>query len=249
MTGAEALGGEEDFNEDHPTLESRAEAVVRDGAAARSPTCWRVMLARSGYIEALEAERTIEAQGADREPRAAGRGRARVRRPRRARARTARGVPAADRARRRRRHRSDDEGLVTLMTLHNAKGLEYPIVFITGCEDGVFPHSRAIEEGGLEEERRLCYVGVTRAMRQLYLTSARRRAVFGAASYGLRSRFLDRDPGRPARRGRRSWRLRAATFTPYGSASGSLRSETSWSPPAGQVKASRGAGTEPRRRI
>ena len=73
-----------------------------------------------------------------------------------------------------------DEGLVTLMTLHNAKGLEYPIVFIAGCEDGVFPHSRAIDEGALEEERRLFYVGVTRAMRQLYLTYARRRAVFGA---------------------------------------------------------------------
>jgi DNA helicase-2/ATP-dependent DNA helicase PcrA len=76
----------------------------------------------------------------------------------------------------------------------NAKGLEYPIVFITGCEDGVFPHSRAIDEGGLEEERRLFYVGITRAMRQLYLTHARRRAVFGAQSYGLRSRFLDEIP-------------------------------------------------------
>ncbi len=90
--------------------------------------------------------------------------------------------------------RSDDEGLVTLMTLHNAKGLEYPIVFIAGCEDGVFPHSRALDEGGLEEERRLFYVGVTRAMRELYLTYARRRAVFGAQSYGMRSRFLDEIP-------------------------------------------------------
>ena len=80
------------------------------------------------------------------------------------------------------------------MTLHNAKGLEYPIVFIIGCEDGVFPHSRALDEGGLEEERRLFYVGITRAMRELYLTYARRRALFGAQSYGLRSRFLDEIP-------------------------------------------------------
>ena len=61
---------------------------------------------------------------------------------------------------------------MTLMTLHNAKGLEYPIVFMIGCEEGVFPHSRALDEGGLEEERRLCYVGITRAERDLYLTYA-----------------------------------------------------------------------------
>ena len=67
-------------------------------------------------------------------------------------------------------------------------------MFIAGCEDGVFPHSRAIDEGGLEEERRLFYVGITRAMRQLYLTYARRRAVFGAQTYGMRSRFLDEIP-------------------------------------------------------
>ncbi len=90
--------------------------------------------------------------------------------------------------------RREDEGLITLMTLHNAKGLEYPIVFIAGCEDGVFPHSRALDEGGLEEERRLFYVGVTRAKRELYLTYARRRSVFGQATYGLRSRFLDEIP-------------------------------------------------------
>jgi DNA helicase-2/ATP-dependent DNA helicase PcrA len=83
---------------------------------------------------------------------------------------------------------------VTLMTLHNAKGLEYPIVFVIGCEEGVFPHSRALDEGGLEEERRLFYVGVTRAMRELYLTYALRRAVFGADRSGLRSRFLDELP-------------------------------------------------------
>jgi ATP-dependent DNA helicase UvrD/PcrA len=90
--------------------------------------------------------------------------------------------------------RSDEEGLVTLMTVHNAKGLEYPILFIVGCEDGVFPHSRALDEGGLEEERRLFYVGATRAMRELYLTYALRRAVFGAERSGLRSRFLDEIP-------------------------------------------------------
>jgi DNA helicase II / ATP-dependent DNA helicase PcrA len=90
---------------------------------------------------------------------------------------------------------ADDEGLVTLMTLHNAKGLEFPIVFIIGCEEGVFPHSRALDEGSLEEERRLAYVGITRAQRALYLTCARSRNVFGARSYGLRSRFLDEIPG------------------------------------------------------
>jgi DNA helicase-2/ATP-dependent DNA helicase PcrA len=67
-------------------------------------------------------------------------------------------------------------------------------VFIVGCEDGVFPHSRALDEGALEEERRLFYVGVTRAMRTLYLTRARRRAVFGAQTYGFPSRFLAEVP-------------------------------------------------------
>jgi DNA helicase-2/ATP-dependent DNA helicase PcrA len=90
--------------------------------------------------------------------------------------------------------RTDDEGLVTLMTLHNAKGLEYPIVFMIGCEEGVFPHSRALDEGGLEEERRLCYVGITRAERNLYMTSARTRTVFGARSFGAPSRFLGEIP-------------------------------------------------------
>src|SRR3954451_25457268 len=78
----------------------------------------------------------------------------------------------------------DEEGLVTLMTLHNAKGLEFPIVFMIGMEDGVFPHSRAIDEGEIEEERRLAYVGLTRAMRDLTLTYARRRNSFGANSFG-----------------------------------------------------------------
>ena len=102
----------------------------------------------------------------------------------------------------------DDEGLVTLMTLHNAKGLEFPIVFMIGCEDGVFPHSRALDEGALEEERRLAYVGITRAMRDLYITYARRRNVFGAELVRAALALHRRDPARadrPARpqRGRR----------------------------------------------
>ncbi|HLI32429.1 MAG TPA: UvrD-helicase domain-containing protein [Solirubrobacteraceae bacterium] len=86
------------------------------------------------------------------------------------------------------------DGAVTLTTLHNAKGSEYPVVFIIGCEEGMIPHSRAIEEGGLEEERRLFYVGLTRAMRLLHLTRALRRYSFGASSYTMASRFLDELP-------------------------------------------------------
>jgi ATP-dependent DNA helicase UvrD/PcrA len=88
----------------------------------------------------------------------------------------------------------DDEGIVTLMTLHNAKGLEFGIVFIIGLEDGVFPHMRSIESGDLEEERRLAYVGITRAKRQLYLTHARTRMLFGGRDWNLRSRFIDEIP-------------------------------------------------------
>jgi DNA helicase-2/ATP-dependent DNA helicase PcrA len=87
-----------------------------------------------------------------------------------------------------------DEGIVTLMTLHNAKGLEFPIVFMLGCEDGVFPHMRAIESGDLEEERRLCYVGITRAKRELYMTHARVRALYGAREWNVPSRFLAEIP-------------------------------------------------------
>src|SRR5215207_9922734 len=88
----------------------------------------------------------------------------------------------------------DDEGIVTLMTLHNAKGLEFGIVFIIGLEDGVFPHMRSIESGDLEEERRLAYVGITRAKRRLYLTYARTRMLFGGRDWNMRSRFIDEIP-------------------------------------------------------
>jgi ATP-dependent DNA helicase UvrD/PcrA len=88
----------------------------------------------------------------------------------------------------------EEESLITLMTLHNAKGLEYDTVFIVGCEDGAFPHMRALEEGGEEEERRLCYVGITRARKRLYLTWARERRLFGRAERNLPSRFIDELP-------------------------------------------------------
>jgi DNA helicase-2/ATP-dependent DNA helicase PcrA len=88
----------------------------------------------------------------------------------------------------------EEESLVTLMTLHNAKGLEYDTVFIVGCEEGSFPHLRALEEGGEEEERRLCYVGITRARQRLYMTWARERRLFGRAEHNLPSRFVDELP-------------------------------------------------------
>ena len=84
---------------------------------------------------------------------------------------------------------------VTLMTLHAAKGLEFPVVFMTGLEEGLFPHARASNEGEeLEEERRLCYVGMTRAMEQLYLSCARRRRVYGDFQFNPPSRFLGEIP-------------------------------------------------------
>ena len=87
-----------------------------------------------------------------------------------------------------------DDSAITLMTLHNAKGLEYETVFIVGCEDGSFPHMKALEEGGEEEERRLCYVGITRARRRLYMTWTRERRLFGRAERNLPSRFVDELP-------------------------------------------------------
>ena len=91
----------------------------------------------------------------------------------------------------------DEEGagVVTLMTLHNAKGLEFPVVFLTGLEDGVFPHVRSLGDAAqLEEERRLAYVGITRARRQLHLSRATVRSAWGQTSYNPPSRFLDEVP-------------------------------------------------------
>ncbi len=89
-----------------------------------------------------------------------------------------------------------DQSEVTLMTLHSAKGLEYPIVFLIGLEDGIFPHMRTLTEPDeLEEERRLAYVGITRAMHRLHLTHAWSRTLFGGTQYNPPSRFLDEIPG------------------------------------------------------
>jgi DNA helicase-2/ATP-dependent DNA helicase PcrA len=83
---------------------------------------------------------------------------------------------------------------VSLMTLHNSKGLEFELVYLVGMEERVFPHARALDEGGLEEERRLCYVGMTRAREQLTLTRARHRVLFGASQQNPPSRFLREIP-------------------------------------------------------
>jgi DNA helicase II / ATP-dependent DNA helicase PcrA len=82
-----------------------------------------------------------------------------------------------------------------MMTLHSAKGLEFPLVFLAGLEEGLFPHQRSSGDlDSLEEERRLCYVGMTRAMRELYLTYAEQRRLHGIDSYGQASRFLKEIP-------------------------------------------------------
>jgi DNA helicase-2/ATP-dependent DNA helicase PcrA len=89
----------------------------------------------------------------------------------------------------------EDAGVVTLMTLHTAKGLEFPVVFLTGLEDGVFPHMRSLgDQPELEEERRLAYVGMTRAEQRLYVSRAVVRSAWGAPSHNPASRFLDELP-------------------------------------------------------
>ncbi len=88
----------------------------------------------------------------------------------------------------------DQQSLVTLMTIHNAKGLEFGAVFLIGMEEGIFPHARSIEEQGIEEERRLAYVGMTRSKERLTLTHAATRTLFGTRAHNLPSRFLDELP-------------------------------------------------------
>jgi len=212
--------------------------VLKERAEGDAPIAQLLneLLRETGYLDALEAERTIEAQGrienleelvnvAAEYDSAIGSAEAEGDEPPSLAGFLQQIALVADADSRR-----DDEGLVTLMTLHNAKGLEYPIVFLIGAEEGVFPHARAIDEGGLEEERRLAYVGITRAQRDLYLTYARTRAVFGARHYGAASRFVGEIP-------------LALTDRPAGPSVGGVRDRAlSWSAGGGIGSPSGGAG-------
>ena len=174
------------------------------------PELLEKVLERSGYLEALEAERTIEAQGrhenllelvgVTREYQE-----------------TAAEPSLSEFLQQISLFSDQDEieeerSLVTLMTLHNAKGLEFRAVFLVGMEEGVFPHSRSIEEQGVEEERRLAYVGLTRAQERLVLTHAAARSLWGARDYRSPSRFLEELPEGEIERER----LRPASWAGYG---------------------------------
>jgi DNA helicase-2/ATP-dependent DNA helicase PcrA len=138
-------------------------------------------------------------------------------------------------------------GVITLMTLHTAKGLEFPVVFLTGMEDGVFPHMRALgQTKELEEERRLAYVGITRARERLYLTRSAMRSAWGQPSYNPPSRFLEEIPDQHV-----DWKRKGAisASVPTGPLSGvaaSLSSSRSRSSAAGAsgFATRRGGATE-----
>jgi DNA helicase-2/ATP-dependent DNA helicase PcrA len=164
---------------------------------------------RSGYLEALEAERTIEALGRiENLQELVGVAREYQEREE---------EPSLSHFLQEISLYSDqdairgEESLVTLMTLHNAKGLEFRAVYLIGMEEGIFPHSRSIEEQGIEEERRLAYVGMTRAREHLTLTHASSRSLWGSRGYNLPSRFLDELPSSIERE-----RLRPASWSSYG---------------------------------
>jgi ATP-dependent DNA helicase UvrD/PcrA len=175
------------------------------------------VLEKSAYLESLEAERTVEAQG------------------------RIENLLELVGVAREYQERADEPGLseflqqislysdqddlsaerslVSLMTLHNAKGLEFRAVFLIGMEEGVFPHSRSLEEQGLEEERRLAYVGLTRAKERLTLSHAASRSLWGARGYNLPSRFLDELPQEEVERER----LRPASWSGYGAPTVAVR--------------------------
>jgi DNA helicase-2/ATP-dependent DNA helicase PcrA len=193
--GAAALKAVRRFAE---TMRGLREGVEGGDGAGSVAELLEAVLTDSGYLEALQAERTIEAEG------------------RIENLQELVGVAGEFDANRELEGESEvepleeflaqlalytdqdalkaEESLCTLMTLHNAKGLEYEAVFMIGCEEGVFPHMRSLEEGNLEEERRLCYVGVTRAKQRLCMTFARRRSLHGGRGHNLPSRFLREIP-------------------------------------------------------
>ena len=193
--GAAALKAVRRFAETMQGLRHRMGGLAPDAPVAE---LLEAVLNESGYLEALQAERTIEAEG------------------RIENLQELLGVAGEFDANRELEGESEvgpleeflaqislytdqdalqtEESLCTLMTLHNAKGLEYEAVFMIGCEEGVFPHMRSLEEGNLEEERRLCYVGVTRARQRLCMTFARRRSLYGGRGHNLPSRFLGEIP-------------------------------------------------------
>jgi DNA helicase-2/ATP-dependent DNA helicase PcrA len=187
-------------------LRALLESLMAGALELSVPELLERVLDRSGYVEALKAERTIEAQG-----------------------RIETLESFVEGAREYQESASEatlsgflqeislysdqdairgEGSLVTLMTLHNAKGLEFRAVFLIGMEEGIFPHSRSIEEQGVEEERRLCYVGMTRAKERLVLTHAASRSLWGSRGYNLPSRFLDELPDEWVERER----LRAASW-------------------------------------
>jgi DNA helicase II / ATP-dependent DNA helicase PcrA len=192
------------------TFRATIESLMSAAMELEVPELLEEVLQRSGYMEALEAERTIEAQG-----------------------RIENLQELVSVAREWREQTEDatlssflqevslysdqdairgDGSLVTLMTLHNAKGLEFRAVYLIGMEEGIFPHSRSIEEQGIEEERRLCYVGMTRAKERLALLHASSRMLYGGRNHNLPSRFLDELPAGHVERER----LRPASWSSYG---------------------------------
>jgi len=144
-----------------------------------------------------------------------------------------------------------DDSAVVLMTLHSAKGLEFPIVTLIGMEDGVFPHMRALgDPTELEEERRLAYVGITRAMVQLYLTNAWCRTLYGATQYNPPSRFLDEIPSElrqdveGSRSGRRKGRPSSGSGGGFGSSS-AYRTERREARRRDRIDGALGSGSSP----
>jgi DNA helicase-2/ATP-dependent DNA helicase PcrA len=188
------------------------ESLMSAAQELEVPELIEAVVDRSGYRESLEAERTIEAEG---------------------RMENLEELVSVAREWREQREQGEDTtlssflqeislyadqdairgdtSLVTLMTIHNAKGLEFRAVYLIGMEEGIFPHSRSIEDQGIEEERRLCYVGMTRAEERLTLLHASSRMLRGMRDHNLPSRFLDELPDGHVERER----LKPASWSGY----------------------------------